>query len=189
MARKLTAKQRAFILEFPKDFNATQAAIRAGYSLKSAQVIGSENLSKPIIAEAIEAEFSRRGMSLDEALARTSSIARGKKPPGSEEEMLKTAEVIRSLELIMKHHGALWDKLEIYVTRDETDRQFQALAFAVNAEIHRIVERQVISKDDADELQTAIAENFLRITGFDDVQDIIAGGIEGATPSLAAVQR
>jgi phage terminase small subunit len=49
----LTAKQSLFIKEYLVDLNATQAAIRAGYSEKTAQVIGSENLSKPIIAEAI----------------------------------------------------------------------------------------------------------------------------------------
>ena len=35
------------------DLNATQAAIRAGYSEKTAQEIGSENLSKPMVAKAI----------------------------------------------------------------------------------------------------------------------------------------
>lgn len=36
------------------DLNATQAAIRAGYSKKTAEVIGYENLRKPQIAEEIE---------------------------------------------------------------------------------------------------------------------------------------
>lgn len=51
--KKLTPKQQRFVEEYIVDFNATQAAIRAGYSQKTAQEIGSENLSKPIIAEAI----------------------------------------------------------------------------------------------------------------------------------------
>lgn len=50
----LTAKQQRFVEEYPKDWNATQAAIRAGYSEKTAGVIGRENLQKPLIAEAIE---------------------------------------------------------------------------------------------------------------------------------------
>ena len=49
----LTAKQEAFCLEYIIDLNATQAAIRAGYSSKTAQQVGSENLSKPVIAEKI----------------------------------------------------------------------------------------------------------------------------------------
>lgn len=54
MANKLTDKQARFVEEYLIDLNATQAAIRAGYSEKTAQIIGSENLSKPLIAEAIE---------------------------------------------------------------------------------------------------------------------------------------
>lgn len=46
---KLTAKQQMFINEYLIDFNATQAAIRAGYSESTAQQIGSENLLKPVI--------------------------------------------------------------------------------------------------------------------------------------------
>ena len=46
---KLSPKQEAFCLEYLKDLNATQAAIRAGYSEDSARQIGSETLSKPAI--------------------------------------------------------------------------------------------------------------------------------------------
>ncbi len=46
---KLTSKQEVFCIEYLVDFNATQAAIRAGYSLKTAQSIGAENLRKPLI--------------------------------------------------------------------------------------------------------------------------------------------
>lgn len=49
----LSAKQQAFVDEYLIDLNATQAAIRAGYSEKTAQRIGSENLSKPLIAKAV----------------------------------------------------------------------------------------------------------------------------------------
>jgi len=50
MPPKLTDKQQRFCDEYLKDLNATQAAVRAGYSKKTAQKIGSENLSKPVIA-------------------------------------------------------------------------------------------------------------------------------------------
>lgn len=46
---KLTAKQQRFCEEYLIDFNATQAAIRSGYSEKTAHAIGQENLRKPII--------------------------------------------------------------------------------------------------------------------------------------------
>lgn len=44
---KLTAKQERFCYEYCIDFNATQAAIRSGYALKTAYAIGAENLRKP----------------------------------------------------------------------------------------------------------------------------------------------
>lgn len=50
---KLTAKQERFVSEYLIDLNATQAAIRAGYSERTARQAGSENLSKPDIAEAV----------------------------------------------------------------------------------------------------------------------------------------
>ena len=51
----MTPKQTRFVAEYLADNNATQAAIRAGYSEKSAKVIGCENLTKPDIAAAIAA--------------------------------------------------------------------------------------------------------------------------------------
>ena len=51
--KKLTPKQQCFIEEYLIDLNATQAAIRAGYSKNSARQIGDENLSKPVIAAAV----------------------------------------------------------------------------------------------------------------------------------------
>jgi phage terminase small subunit len=50
---KLSSKQKAFCEEYLIDLNAVQAAIRAGYSKKTARQIGSENLSKPDIAKYI----------------------------------------------------------------------------------------------------------------------------------------
>lgn len=56
----LTAKQAAFVREYLIDLNASAAAARAGYSAKTAHAIGNENLSKPIIAEAIQAAMDAR---------------------------------------------------------------------------------------------------------------------------------
>ncbi|MCC0013821.1 MAG: terminase small subunit [Rhodobiaceae bacterium] len=57
---KLTAKQHRFVQEYLLDLNATQAAIRAGYSAKTARQVGAENLTKPVIAAAIfEAKADR----------------------------------------------------------------------------------------------------------------------------------
>lgn len=78
MAR-LTAKQKRFIEEYLIDLNATQAAIRAGYSPHTAKEIGSENLSKPHIRARIEqalAERSKRtGINQDRVIMELARIA------------------------------------------------------------------------------------------------------------------
>jgi phage terminase small subunit len=56
----MTARQRRFVAEYLKDLNATQAAIRAGYSAKTARAQGSENMTKPDIAAAIAAGQERQ---------------------------------------------------------------------------------------------------------------------------------
>ena len=56
----LTPKQQRFVEEYLIDLNATQAAIRSGYSEKSAQEIGAENLSKPMVAKAIQEALQER---------------------------------------------------------------------------------------------------------------------------------
>lgn len=53
-AAKLTDKQKRFCEEYLKDLNATQAAIRAGYSAKTANSVGPENLVKPCIQAEIK---------------------------------------------------------------------------------------------------------------------------------------
>lgn len=57
---RLTPKQRCFVEEYLIDFNATQAAIRAGYSEDSARTTGPENLLKPVVQEAIGKAIARR---------------------------------------------------------------------------------------------------------------------------------
>jgi phage terminase small subunit len=58
---KLTPKQEAFVREYLVDLNGTQAAIRAGYSEKSAPVIASQNLRKLNVLRAIEEAFMELG--------------------------------------------------------------------------------------------------------------------------------
>ncbi len=57
---KMTAKQQRFCDEYLIDLNATQAAIRAGYSKKTAGVIANENLNKPYIKEYIEKRMAEK---------------------------------------------------------------------------------------------------------------------------------
>jgi len=61
--KKLTPKQKKFVDEYLIDLNATQAAIRAGYSAKTAEWIGPQLLGKSHVAAAIKArrdELSRK---------------------------------------------------------------------------------------------------------------------------------
>ena len=75
----MTKKQKRFVEEYLIDLNATQAAIRAGYSPDTAKSIGSENLTKPDIQARIAkamAERSRRtGVNADRVVMELAKIA------------------------------------------------------------------------------------------------------------------
>lgn len=74
-------KQQVFVEEYLKDFNATQAAIRAGYSPRTAYSIGPENLKKPEVEEAITKAIEERAMGKDEDLLRLAEQARATLAP------------------------------------------------------------------------------------------------------------
>lgn len=78
-AQALTARESKFIDEFLVDLNGTQAAIRAGYSAKTARQIASENLSKPhiqvAIAEARKQQQERTQITADAMLQQAWLIA------------------------------------------------------------------------------------------------------------------
>jgi phage terminase small subunit len=61
----LNARQQRFVREYLIDLNATKAAIRAGYSKKTAYSIGNENLNKPEIAAQITAAQQKRADKLE----------------------------------------------------------------------------------------------------------------------------
>ena len=56
---KLTEKQKRFIDFYIETLNASEAARRAGYSIKTANRIGQENLTKPVIKSAIDERLSQ----------------------------------------------------------------------------------------------------------------------------------
>ena len=72
----LTNKQKVFVEEYLKDFNATRAALKAGYSEKTAYSIGWENLRKPEIKTEIEKRLADRTLTADEVLVRLGEQAR-----------------------------------------------------------------------------------------------------------------
>lgn len=75
----MTEKQKRFVEEYLIDLNAKQAAIRAGYSVKNADKIGSELLGKTRVREAVSeaiAERSRRtGVNQDRVVRELARIA------------------------------------------------------------------------------------------------------------------
>lgn len=75
----MTKKQKRFIEEYLIDLNATQAAIRAGYSPDTAYSIGNENMKKPEIKTRIDkamAERSKRtGVNADRVVMELAKIA------------------------------------------------------------------------------------------------------------------
>lgn len=75
--RKLTKKQIVFIEAYLTSWNATQAAKIAGYSERSAYSIGSENLKKPEISEAIKERVAELKASADEVLIGLMEHSRG----------------------------------------------------------------------------------------------------------------
>ena len=78
----MTPKQKRFCDEYLIDMNATQAAIRAGYSKKSAYSIGDENLKKPELENYIKKRMAEKKAALiadqDEVLEYLTSVMRGK---------------------------------------------------------------------------------------------------------------
>ena len=68
---KLTEKQKRFCDEYLIDLNATQAAIRAGYSKKTAFTIGNENLKKPYIKDYIDERLKQLE---DERIAKADEV-------------------------------------------------------------------------------------------------------------------
>jgi phage terminase small subunit len=73
----LSKKQRVFIEEYLKCWNATEAARRAGYSERYLHTNASKLLQNTTIAEKIQERLNEKAMSADEVLTRLADMARG----------------------------------------------------------------------------------------------------------------
>lgn len=133
--RGLTAKQRVFVSEYLIDLNATQAAIRAGYSQKTAEVIASENLRKPNISKAIQEAMNKRAKDTEinsqfvlngirKIIERCEALEPVHDKEGNEtgELQFKPGEALRGYELLGKHLKLFTDKVEIEVNETLADR-------------------------------------------------------------------
>ena len=110
----LTPKQQRFIEEYCIDLNATQAAIRSGYSKNTAYAIGVENLSKPQIKSEIDKILKEKseetGLTAKMVLDELKSIAFDKSN--------KVNDRIRALDLLGKHLKLFTYKVEAEVNTD-----------------------------------------------------------------------
>ena len=134
---KLTAKQQRFCDEYLIDLNATQAAIRAGYSKKTARVIGQQNLSKLAVKNYIDERMKEKEAELiadsDEVMRYLTSVLRGQSQSEvvvvenigdymSEARLIQKApdekERLKAAELLGKAHQIFVDKVEQTVDMD-----------------------------------------------------------------------
>ena len=110
----MTPKQKRFVDEYLIDLNATQAAIRAGYSARSADIIGFENLRKPNIQETLAELMAKRaeetGISAAWVLKKLRENADNALDPNLD--TFNGSVANRALELIGKHLGMFVDRVD-----------------------------------------------------------------------------
>lgn len=108
MANRLTEKQQRFVAEYLLDLNATQAAIRAGYSQKTAYSMGQRLLKKVEVQEAIrrakQERLERTKITQDYVLEKLYEITELPASDAADSD-LKYANKLRALELLGKHLG------------------------------------------------------------------------------------
>ena len=125
---KMTLKQQRFADEYIITGNATQAAIKAGYSKKTARAIANENLTKPYIKEYIDERLakleSEKIATQEEVLQYLTSVMRGEKTEPllvlDGEGTQKVIEAVPSVqsrtkaaELLGKRYGTFTDRVDI----------------------------------------------------------------------------
>lgn len=125
---KMTLKQQRFADEYIITGNATQAAIKAGYSKKTAKVIANENLTKPYIKKYIDERLaqleSEKIATQEEVLQYLTSVMRGEEMEPllvlNGEGTQKVIEAVPSVqsrtkaaELLGKRYGTFTDRVDI----------------------------------------------------------------------------
>lgn len=133
----MTARQMRFCDEYLIDLNATQAAIRAGYSKKTAYSIGEENLRKPELKKYIDSRMAEKESELiadqDEVLKYLTAVMRGQTQAEvvvvenigdymSQARTMQKApdekERLKAAELLGKRYGLYTDRIEQEVDMD-----------------------------------------------------------------------
>ena len=140
----MTDKQQRFVDEYMVDLNATQAAIRAGYSAKSAEKIGHQLLEKTRVSDEIRKRKARlanvTNWTAVDVLKRLARIA---------DEGYKDSDKVKALELIGKHIGMFQDKVElsgkVQVDSDAVDKVVSM--FRNHDDIERLADKLGIRHD------------------------------------------
>lgn len=171
---KLTVKQQKFADEYIISGNATEAAINAGYSKKTARSVGAENLTKPYIMEYINKRLNElkeeRLMSIEEALTLSASIARGEEQNARskiynhltdkvDKEITYThtpriEERQRSIEHILKVHGILNGRL----ANEKLEKEIQILQKKI----------EQMDKSEGNNQESQIAKALIKLAGGSD---------------------
>lgn len=125
---KLTEKQRRFCDYYIQCGNATEAAIKAGYSKKTAKQIGTENLAKPVlksyIDEQLEIMHNERQADAAEVLEFLTAVMRGEQTEqtligiGEGAQSITEIDVgakdrLKAAELLGKRHALFTDKVDL----------------------------------------------------------------------------
>lgn len=116
MKEKLTPKQKAFCDYYLETGNQTEAAIKAGYSKKSARVIGQENMLKPAIKEYLEKRVAeidaKRIADANEVLEYLTRVMRGeeKEQFGLD---ISIQDRTKAAELLGKRYRLFTDKVQV----------------------------------------------------------------------------
>ena len=128
----MTKKQKRFVDEYLIDLNATQAAVRAGYSPNTAYSIGAENLKKPEIQNAIDERLeqlkSEKTADAQEVIEYLTSVMRGESEgeelinefvgdgcskPTTVKKAPSEKDRLRAAELLGKRYGIFTEKTEL----------------------------------------------------------------------------
>lgn len=141
---KLTAKQKKFCKEYLIDLNATKSAIRAGYSVETANRIGNQNLSKLDIQEEIQRLQGHIEKKYDLRLENVLKDIESIKSKAIEIEDLNAG--LKALDMQMKHLGAYTQKVEVSGDKDAPIKVECGLSPLVmqiieGAKVHREMEK------------------------------------------------
>jgi phage terminase small subunit len=176
MTKPLPAKRQRFVEEYLIDLNATQAAIRAGYSAKTAGSIGEEILKKPEIQEAIQAAMKARSerteITADRVLKELGRIAffdirklynddgTLKKPNELDDE---AAAVVSGVDVVEMQTGEK-DALPLYTKKVKVNDKIAALTNAMK-HLGMFVEKHELTGRDGKDLMPEAPKGVLVVPG------------------------